>query len=175
MNSSLSIFNNTGSNANIDPKKSYTVVLNPNFGTGASYNAVTYNVLWEAIMPDIPYYLHFSYIGESNNILGTTIATVNINFGVNPSVYYASNAGNTVGGSSFIGIIKPYILSGSSYLLAEDNTNPPVYLAGRPRNNQITVEILNNDNPPAPYAPDTGALAQHIIQLRFVPAILSDE
>lgn len=173
MNSSLSIFNNTGSNANVDPKKSYTVVLNTAYGTGTT-NSMTFNIAWDAIMPDVPYYLHFTYIGEANNLLGTTIATVNIDFGVNPSVYYANNAGNSIGGSTFIGIIKPYILSGTSYLLAEDSTNPPVYLAGRPKNNQITVNILNNDNPPTPFTPDTGSLGFNILQLRFVPAILGD-
>lgn len=173
MNNSLNIFNNTGSNANVDPKKSYTVVLNPAYGTGTTNN-MTYHIQWESIMPDIPYYLHYSYIGESNNILGTTIATINCDFGCNPSVWYVDNNGNSTAGSNFIGIVKPYILSGNSYLLAEDNTNPPVYLSGRPKNNQITISVLNNDNPPTLYAPDTGSLGFYVMQLRFVPAILSD-
>ena len=171
----LSIFNNTGVVFNNEKRKSYTFVLNPNYGTGASYNSVTYTIDWASVMPDVPYYVHFSYMGETNNILGNTIACLYCDFGTPSSVYFANNAGNAVGGSIFVGIIKPYILSGSSYLLAEDNTNPPIYLEGRPRNNQITIQVLNNDNPPTPYAPDTGALAQHVIQLRFVPAELSDE
>lgn len=91
-------------------------------------------------------------------------ATTTIVSGMNPQVF----------GSSFLGVVVPktLILGSaaipvySAYLSADNTTNNPIYLLGRPRNNNVQVQILelitSADPDGSYYAPFTGAYTMTI-------------
>ncbi len=157
----------------IDKNQTYTFVFNSLAGVkaGLSANDVQYNIEW-GIMPDQPYEIHMSYIGENNNIDGIAIPMIYMDFMAPINVYIAgSPAQRTQAQSStFLGFAMQYLLGTSSFLHAEDGTNPPVYISGRPRNNQPRIQVLNNNVPQTGFAPATGNLADYILTLQFVPA-----
>lgn len=157
----------------IDKRETFTFVFNSLAGvkSGLSANDVQYNIDW-SIMPDQPYEVHMSYLGENNNLDGTVIPMIFIDFLAPMNVYHAgSPAQRTQAQSStYIGFAMQYLLGTGSFLHAEDGTNPPMHISGRPRNNQPRVQIFNNAVPPALFAPATGNLADYILTLQFVPS-----
>lgn len=161
----------------IDKNKRYSFVFNSLAGVkdGLSANAVTYNIDW-SVMPDQAYKVHLSYLGEVNNIDGAGIAMIYADLGVPRNVYEAgSPAGRTQANSSnFLGFTQMYLLGASSFLHAEDGTNPPIYISGRPRNTNPKIQIFNNNVPQTLFTPATGNLADYILTLHFVPADKSE-
>lgn len=159
--------------ASIDKNETYTFVFNSLAGTktGLSANEVQYNIDW-SIIPDQPYKIHFAYLGEVNNIDATTIPMVYMDLVAPCNVYQAGSMTQRTQAqsSNFLGFIQMYLLGASSFLHAEDTTNHPVYITGRPRNNNPRIQIFNNAVPPALYAPATGNLGDYILTLCFVPA-----
>jgi hypothetical protein len=150
-------------------KPFYTVVLNSlnaysKTGTGA--NICSYRFDWTTI-PDVPYEVHMTYMGEVNNIDDTTIAMVYVDLGVPPNVYEARTATVALA-SNYIGFLESYIVGANSFLHAEDGTNQPISINGRPRNNDFTVRVLNNDGNPFTAFSAT-ALGEYVICLRFIP------
>lgn len=156
----------------IDKNETYTFVFNSLAGvkSGLSANDVQYNIDW-SIIPDQPYKIHLSYIGENNNLDGLGIPMIYMDLLAPRNVYEAgSPAQRTQAQSSnFIGFAMQYLLGTGSFLHAEDGTNPPVYISGRPRNNQPRIQILNNNVPQTGFAPATGNLADYILTLHFCP------
>ena len=147
-------------------KKSYTIVLNSTnkISSGASLSECRYGIDW-SILPDAEYQVHFTFISKVMNLSTTDIACINVNLG--SSNVFQAGSSTSASTNNFIGIAKPYLISTTSYLLAEDNTNPPVYLNGRPRDNFIDVHIETNDNV-TNFAPTTGAMADYVLQLQFI-------
>ena len=158
-------------------KESYKVVLNSqNVTAGPAGNAsVTYDFDW-TLLPNIPYHVYFSYVGEANDLRADTIASVYADFGVNKTCFQPSEPGVSPM-STFLGTLQPTslnfinlgALTTTAYLKADFSANPPVYISGRPMLNQFTVTVLNNDYPAASYAPFQGNLGAYVLQLHFVP------
>ena len=135
--------------------------------TGVGAELCTYRFDWGAIMPDVPYEVHMTYIGEVNNISMASLPMVYIDFGVAPNVYEAK--AKTIANSSlYVGFLESYLVAANSYLHAEDGTNAPIYINGRPRNNEFSVKVLSNDGDPFTASGAT-ALGEYIMNLRFVP------
>jgi hypothetical protein len=156
-----------------DPNSIYTFVFNSIYGTKTNIltaNEVTYSVDW-SIMPDQPYKVHMSYMGGVNNIDGSNIAQVFINFGTPKNVFYALNSTTRPAAypSNFVGFLEMYTLGASSFLHAEDGTNSPIQLNGRPRDDTVTIQILDNTLAAALYAPTSGNLKDYILTLKFIP------
>lgn len=151
----------------IDPLESYNVVISTNkyYKTSGDFNSLFYAIDW-SFLPEQPYNVHFSYLGGVNNLTGINIANLYIGFGCNNKTYEAGNTVESLN-TTFIGVLKPYVLGTTSFLLAEDNTNPPIYLSSRPRNNVFNVSILNNAN--GLFVPTSGTLAEYKIVLKFIP------
>lgn len=158
---------NSFNDKKIDYLDSYNVVLSTSsyYSTSGDNNNITYAFDW-SVLPDQPYNVHFSYLGGVNNLTGVNIANLYIDFGANSNTFQAGNNINALN-TQFIGVLKPYVLGGSSFLLAEDGTNPPIYISGRPTNNIFTVEV--RDNTGALYVPTTGTLAEYRLNLKFIP------
>lgn len=155
-------------------KPFYTIVLNSLLasavgGTGA--NTRTYNFDW-TVLPDCPYELHFTYIGELNNIDYATLPMVYVDFNVGTGVYEPiATGGRTVARTSqYLGFLETYLVGASSFLHAEDGTNTPIYLAGRPQNTYFTVRIVNNDGNPYTAAGAT-ALGEYVLTINLYPRI----
>lgn len=154
----------------VNVRPTYTVVLNsltPATKTGTGAELCTYRIDWSSIMPDIPYEVHMTYIGEVNNITMATLPMVYIDFGVPPNVFVAANT-TTALTSQYVGFLESYLVGASSYLHAEDGTNVPIYLNGRPRNNEFSVRVLSNDGVPFTAGGAT-ALGEYIMNLIFIP------
>jgi hypothetical protein len=169
-NKMMSVLDREWQNNPADKKPFYTIVLNslnPASKTGAGAELCSYRFDWGAIMPDVPYEVHMTYIGEVNNINMATLPMVYIDFGVPSNVYEARNT-TTAGSSLYVGFLESYLVAANSYLHAEDGTNAPIYLNGRPRNSEFSVRVLSNDGIPFT-ATGATALGEYIMNLRFVP------
>lgn len=147
-------------------KKSYSVVLNSTnkISSGVSLSECRFGMNW-GILPEGEYEVHFTFISKVMNLSTTDIACINVNLG--SSNVFQAGANTNANTLNFIGIAKPYLISTTSYLLSEDNTNPPIYLNGRPRDNFIDVAIEANDNITA-FAPTTGSMVDWVLQLQFI-------
>ena len=166
----MSVLDREWQNNPADKKPFYTIVLNStNVASkpGVGAEICSYRLDWGAIMPDQPYEVHMTYIGEVNNISMTTLPMVYIDFGVPPNVFEARTAVGA-GSSSYIGFLESYLVAANSYLHAEDSTNAPIYLNGRPRNNDFFVRVLDNAGQPFTASGAT-ALGDYIMNLVFIP------
>ena len=153
-------------------KPFYTVVLNSiNYSTTAGTGANTrgYNFDW-TILPDVPYEVHFTYIGELNNIDYATLPMIYIDFNTATQVYEPKQTRGGAPTSQYLGFLQTYLVGVSSFLHAEDGTNAPIYLTGRPVNNAFTVRVLNNDGNPFTAAGAT-ALGEYVLTLNFYPRV----
>jgi hypothetical protein len=146
-------------------KKSYSVVLNSTnkISSGASLSECRFGMNW-GILPDGEYEVHFTFISKVMNLSTTDIACINVNLG--SSNVFQAGANTSANTLNFLGIAKPYLISTTAYLLSEDNTNPPIFLNARPRDNYIEVIINANDNITA-FAPTVGAMLDWVLQLQF--------
>jgi hypothetical protein len=147
-------------------KKSYTVVLNSTnkISSGASLSDCRFGMNW-GILPDGEYEVHFTFISKVMNLSTTDIACINVNLG--SSNVFQAGANTSANTLNFIGIAKPYLISTTAYLLSEEDTNPPVFLNARPRDNYIDVHIKLNDNVTL-FAPTTGSMLDWVLQLQFI-------
>ena len=146
--------------------KSYNIVLNSakNYSVGASQASVTYAIDCHFLEPG-QYEVHFTFVSNVLNVTGSDVGNIFINFGGNQQSFHAFNT-TTASSINYLGITKPYIIGTSSFLLAEDNTNPPIFLNGRPTNNLFTVEVYQNDFTTL-FTPATGSFPDYVLHLKF--------
>ena len=123
-------------------KRIYNVILQSAIGNGASVLSETYFYDWTR-MPDVPYKLTFSFNSTSIVPSSTTNASIYTNSN-QPYSNVASAQGTTVVGyrSDFLGSLYVYTAITFAYLAADITSNPPIYLDGRPRNNNFMIQIL---------------------------------
>ena len=124
-------------------KKTYNVVLQSAIGNGASVLSETYFYDWTR-MPDVPYKLTFSF--NSTSIVPSATSNASIYTSLNqPYSNIAAAQGSTAISyrGDFLGSLYIYVSSTFSYLATDITSNPPVYLDGRPRNNNFMIQILS--------------------------------
>ena len=124
----------------------YNIVFNSNNGTGNN-NQKTYFFDWSMI-PSGKYQVSFSYQGQVNKLTGGEIALVYMNLGQHNNFEVLPN-GYTNG--QYLGMVKPYILATASFLYADIGDNSSFTINDRPSQNNITISIFNNANPPVIY------------------------
>ena len=124
-------------------KRIYNVILQSAIGNGATVMSETYFYDWTR-MPDVPYKLTFSFNSTSIVPSSTTNASIYMNLN-----QYYSNVASAQGTTAtayrgdFLGSLYIYVSSTFSYLATDITSNPPVYLDGRPRNNNFMIQILS--------------------------------
>ena len=125
-------------------KRIYTVVLQSAIGDGPSISNDTFFYYWSQI-PDVPYYVRFSFTSSNNPITQTNqMAILYVDLSQsNNQIATAQSSAQYSYRSQFLGNLMYATVGGNTNLYAENNTNPPTYLNGRPRRNNITVEIRN--------------------------------
>ena len=135
-------------------KRIYTVVLQSGIGDGPSLSSETFFYDWSQL-PDVPYYLTFSFatsvcpITQFNQMAMLYVDLAQSNNQIakpQSSAQYSYR-------SQYLGNLMYAVVAANNYLYAENNTNPPTYLNGRPQSNNFTVEI--HSTPTADYAPFT--------------------
>lgn len=148
-------------------KKSYNIVFNSQnkISTITSLSNCTFGFDW-SVIPEDQYKVHFTFVTKVMNLSTTDIGIINVNLG-SSTVFQASNRIGAIP-LNFLGISKPYIVSTTSYLLSEDNTNPPIYIHNRPRDNFVNIVINSADNTTL-FAPTTGSMVDWVLHMRLVP------
>jgi hypothetical protein len=149
------------------------IILNTtNYISGSTNNNASYYIDWGAILkPNVPYKLHWTYMGGLNTYNGTKAAFVSINFNFN--VYQASGTAIGASTSNIVGFLKPVVITPASntvFLMADTATNEPVYMERRPLNNNFNVQIVDVngalwlDNAATPVVPANWSLTLHFTE-----------
>lgn len=167
-------FANSKNSSRVVENQSFNLMINSQnyYFSSGNNNDQQYYFDW-SLIPDIPYNVHMTYVGELNDL--STLAElplVYIDFGTSNSTFEVGKV-TTNYSSQFVGFLRAERAVTQSFLYAEDNTNPPIYLSGRPINNLFSVKIYSSNIPKTLYTPTTGSLAEYVINLKFVPANLS--
>ena len=144
--------NNNSSQFYETKKRIYNFCLNSNFGGATPATSSTFFVDW-SIMPEGEYKVSFTF---TSSIAGTDLGNANnaviyLDLGQASTSIIESSAANTsnVYRGGFLGCLRPtgYQVGTTTptdyltFLYADTNTNPPVYILSRPRNNNISVDI----------------------------------
>jgi hypothetical protein len=153
----------------ITKNRIYNFCLNSNFGGNAPTTSSTFFVDW-TVLPEGEYKVSFTFtsVATGTDIGNTTNAVLYLDLGQSSTSIIeasAANATNTYRGG-FLGCLRPtsYATGAATlsdyitFLYADVNTNPPVYLLSRPRNNSVSVDIhtsstttTTNYSPIGPY------------------------
>jgi hypothetical protein len=149
-------------------KKPFTLVISSLNRSNGNQNYAVYNFDW-SVLPDVPYYLSFSFTASDNAtyVLATApTASIYIDFGENTQTYTCIVNNNGAPSSQYIGSLRKRHISGTNHCLyADQNTNPPVYLNGRPSNKNFLIRIFTDNL--ALY--DLSMLGSYILTLYFDP------
>ena len=123
-------------------KKIYNVVLQSAIGDGTTTSNETFFYDWTQI-PDVPYIVTFSFMSGFIALVSVgQVASlyVDLSQSYNQLAMSQSSAQSVYRGQ-FLGNLIYGVVTANNYLYAENNTNPPTYLNGRPQSNNFTVEI----------------------------------
>ena len=136
-------------------KKIYNVVLQSEIGDGATLSSDTFFYDWSQI-PDVPYLVSFSFtssVAAMTQVAQIAMLYVDLSQSNNQLAKPQSSA-QFANRSQFLGNLMYAVVGTNNYLYAENNTNPPTYLNGRPKSNNFTVEIRST--PTTYFTPFTG-------------------
>jgi hypothetical protein len=155
----------------MDKNETYTFVFN-SINNKQTPSRAVFNVDWN-VMPDQPYHVYFSYVGEVNNVNGTQIPTIYVS-SLNGFDYkvYNRNQQATSTQTNFLGLLRYDLIGNNSFIYSDFKTNPPVYVSGRPTTSDCIVNISQNAISPTfgGYQPLLNDLGDFILTLLFVPA-----
>ena len=132
-------------------KRIYNFVLNSNFGTGAPTVSTKFFIDW-SILPEGEYKVSFTFTSAitATDLGSTTNACLYLDVGQGSTTMIEASPSdityaNIAQRGSFLGCLRQTSYSITTefvtFLYADINSNPPVYLFGRPRNNQVSVDI----------------------------------
>ncbi len=127
------------------PKEIFNIVFNSDLATGTSTVSENFFFDWGKL-PDVPYQVSFTFnsawIGVTNS---ATIANIFVDLGSSHTFIAGSGSGDSGSSSMYLGSL---IVSQDSnfYLRCSENDNTPIYLRGRPRNNNVFVQLRQNKN-----------------------------
>ena len=121
--------------------KSYTIVFNSIIAPNSVVNE-TFQYDWGQL-PNVPYKVSFSFMSTIDNLTGNAIAVVYIDLNQQCGIV-ASQNGTSGLKNNYLGCLLTTGTGASNYLYADTTTNPPIYLNGRPNNNNVFVEIRTN-------------------------------
>ena len=136
----------------ITKKRIYNFCLNSNFGGATPVTSSTFFIDW-SVLPEGEYKVSFTFTSSiaSADLGNTTNAVIYLDLGqasssiIEPS---AALSANTYRGG-FLGCLRQSSYGTGTttlsdyitFLYADTNTNPPVYILTRPRNNSVSVDI----------------------------------
>jgi len=139
-------------NIQIPKKRIYNFCLNSNFGGATPATSSTFFIDW-SVMPEGEYKVSFTFTSTmpATDLGNSTNAVIYLDLGqASTSIIEASaaNAFNTYRGG-FLGCLRQssYAVGATTvtdyitFLYADTNTNPPIYILTRPRNSNVSVDI----------------------------------
>jgi hypothetical protein len=136
----------------ITKNRIYNFCLNSNFGGNTPATSSTFFVDW-SVLPEGEYKVSFTFTSEATgtDLTASKTAVIYLDLGqastsiIEPSAALASNTYR----GGFLGCLRPTgyatgtttLTDYLTFLYADINTNPPIYILSRPRNNNVTVDI----------------------------------
>lgn len=136
----------------ITKNRIYNFCLNSNFGGATPATSSTFFIDW-SVLPEGEYKVSFTFTSAiaSSDLADITNAVVYLDLGqASTSIIESSIAlsNNTYRGG-FLGCLRQTSYTTGTttatdfitYLYADTNTNPPIYILTRPRNNSVSVDI----------------------------------
>jgi len=116
-------------------------------------------------LEDVPYKVSFSFTCTIFNNTGLNNAILYVDLGqVQNNIAQAQLASSSILKGNYLGFLQNYGTGAGAWLQADTNLNPPTYITGRPRNNNFSVEIQNNNIATTDFAPQP---AQYTLILSF--------
>lgn len=158
---------------NIDKNETYTFIFN-SLNNKVIPSRAEFEIDW-SVIPDQPYHVYFTYLGEVNNINGVNV----------PSIYVSSLNGNDIkvynqnqqplsapSQANFLGLLRYDFIGNNSFIYADFKNNPPVYIRGRPSSGKCVISITSNAVSPffTAYVPLLNDLNDFVLTMLFVPA-----
>ena len=125
-------------------KQIFNIVLNSDLGAGPTQNS-SFFFDWSRI-PDVPYHVSFSFFSAVATLTNTTVANIFVDLGCSNTFLAGPYSLNIAYNSMYLGSLKPSGTGASNYLMSAESDNPPIYLNGRPTNNNVVVQIHQNIN-----------------------------
>ena len=136
-------------------KRIYNVVLQSAIGDGTTTSNETFFYDWTQI-PDVPYYLTFSFMCAVGGLSSNQVPSIYIDLSQSNNQLATSQfSGQIAYKGQFLGNLMYAVISTNNYVYAENTSNPPTYLNGRPRSNNFTVGIYSTLA--VEYTPTVGA------------------
>ena len=135
-------------------KQIFNIVFNSDVGTGATTTDAFF-FDWSR-MPDVPYHVSFCFTSAIATLTNTAVANIFVDLGCSHTFLAGQSSGNNAYTSMYLGSLRATGTGASNYLVSSESDNPPIYLRGRPTNNNIVVNIHQNiitqmtDYTPAP-------------------------
>jgi len=135
-------------NHQITKKRIYNFCFNSNFGGATPETSSTFFVDW-SVLPQGEYKVSFTFTSTitATDLGNVSNAVIYLDLGqASTTIIEASVAlsGNAYRGG-FLGCLRQTSYTETAnyvtFLYADTNTNPPVYILSRPRNNSVCVDI----------------------------------
>lgn len=121
--------------------KSYTIVFNSLISTGSVVND-SFFYDWGQL-PNQPYKVTFSLISSIDNLTNSSIAVIYMDLSQQAAIMASPSGGNGLK-NNYLGCLRYSGTGATNYLYADTTTNPPIYINGRPTNNNVFIEIHTN-------------------------------
>jgi hypothetical protein len=132
--------------------RTYNFCLNSNFGGNTPATSSSFFIDW-SVMPEGEYKVCFTFTSEatSSDLTNTSNAVLYLDLGQSSTSIIESSVALSRNGyrGGFLGCLRQSSFSSGNtaatdhitFLYADTNTNPPVYILNRPRNNSVSVDI----------------------------------
>jgi hypothetical protein len=158
-------------------RKSYNIVLPSHSGTTVGFGAsqVAYNFDW-SVLDNQPYKVYFSF--ASTAFTNTTDTFVNgmiqTDLFYNSTQYIINATSQHAGNSDIIGVFESRISNNATgsttklYFFADKNTNPPLYITERPKQNLFYI-LVSTIQPSTPNTEFWLEGAKYTMILHFEP------
>ena len=121
--------------------KSYTIVFN-SFNSPHAVVNEQYTYDWGQL-PNKPYKVTFSFVGTVDTLVNTSLAVIYMDLNQQCSMVAVHNSVSGLK-NNYLGTLVYSGTGANNYLYADTHTNPPIYINGRPTNNNILIEIHAN-------------------------------
>jgi hypothetical protein len=136
--------------------KIYNIVLMSAIGNGPTVASETFFYDWTQL-PNVPYRVSFTFYSGALAPNYNFGAVVYIDLGQPNNTIATSQNTNAIGyQSGFLGCLRFSNTTLNSNYYADMTSNLPTYLNGRPRSNNMRVQVLQNNATNTEVAPFTG-------------------
>ena len=134
-------------------KQIYNFIFNSAIGTGVT-TSDNFFFDWSRI-PDVPYTVTFCFNSANCIPLNTTVANVFMDLGQSDTFIVMPQNARLAQQANYLGFLRTTGTGQYNYFYASEPDNPPIFLNGRPRSNNILVSINTNGvNQTSAFAPE---------------------